>query len=291
MGIDRIPVAARRGVARARAGARVRRPRRRDLGHRSTNTTSHRLLHRASSPPPTTRTLRLHAHLHQGNARSADGFGASAFVRAAITPRARRSGDTSRSRPHTWSRTIDRRNSRPSFSNSPDRSERLRTARPCRRADCSSCGATRAGRPKPTPDPTECASVGRRLRTMWQPWGRACRSSAPRQDLAVVAKPARLAGVVSPTTSSSSPNATCPATVMREPPRRLREARFGAPERSQRCLSRRSRNVARRAFGVAITPNGAFAYVLRHRGDPTDCVAEWGGCNHCGVQIVSQSLA
>jgi hypothetical protein len=22
---------------------------------------------------------------------------------------------------------------------------------------------------------------------------------------------------------------------------------------------------------------------LRHEGDPTDCVTEWGGCIHCGV--------
>ena len=30
-------------------------------------------------------------------------------------------------------------------------------------------------------------------------------------------------------------------------------------------------------------PDGCAGIELRHEGDPTDCVAEWGGCNHCGV--------
>ena len=29
--------------------------------------------------------------------------------------------------------------------------------------------------------------------------------------------------------------------------------------------------------------DGCAAIDLRHEGDPTGCVAEWGGCNHCGV--------
>ena len=30
-------------------------------------------------------------------------------------------------------------------------------------------------------------------------------------------------------------------------------------------------------------PDGCAGIELRHEGDPTDCVREWGGCNHCGV--------
>jgi hypothetical protein len=30
-------------------------------------------------------------------------------------------------------------------------------------------------------------------------------------------------------------------------------------------------------------PDGCAGIELRHEGDPTDCVTEWGGCNHCGV--------
>ena len=30
-------------------------------------------------------------------------------------------------------------------------------------------------------------------------------------------------------------------------------------------------------------PDGCAGIELRHEGDPTDCLAEWGGCNRCGV--------
>jgi hypothetical protein len=30
-------------------------------------------------------------------------------------------------------------------------------------------------------------------------------------------------------------------------------------------------------------PEGCAGIELRHEGDPTDCVREWGGCNECGV--------
>ena len=30
-------------------------------------------------------------------------------------------------------------------------------------------------------------------------------------------------------------------------------------------------------------PDGCAGVDLRHEGDPTDCVREWDGCNHCGV--------
>jgi hypothetical protein len=29
--------------------------------------------------------------------------------------------------------------------------------------------------------------------------------------------------------------------------------------------------------------DGCADIELLHDGDPTDCVADWGGCNHCGV--------
>ena len=74
MGIDRIPVQLGEEWLVPAPEREFDDPAERDLGHRSTNTTSHRLLHRASSPPSTTRTLPLHPHLHQGNARSADGY-------------------------------------------------------------------------------------------------------------------------------------------------------------------------------------------------------------------------
>ena len=32
-------------------------------------------------------------------------------------------------------------------------------------------------------------------------------------------------------------------------------------------------------------PDGRSRIELRHKGDPTDCVAEWGGCNYCGVHF------
>ena len=30
-------------------------------------------------------------------------------------------------------------------------------------------------------------------------------------------------------------------------------------------------------------PDGCAGVDLRHEGDPTECVREWDGCNHCGV--------
>ena len=30
-------------------------------------------------------------------------------------------------------------------------------------------------------------------------------------------------------------------------------------------------------------PEGCAGLELRHEDDPTTCVAEWGGCNVCGV--------
>jgi hypothetical protein len=41
--------------------------------------------------------------------------------------------------------------------------------------------------------------------------------------------------------------------------------------------------IDRTAAGCTLDDDGCAGIELRHEGDPTTCVAEWGGCNHCGV--------
>jgi len=61
-----------------------------------------------------------------------------------------------------------------------------------------------------------------------------------------------------------------------------------------RLLSRLTDSPSRRnAGGCALIEDDeeCAGLELRHESDPTTCVAEWGGCNHCGVHIADGPLA